>query len=282
MIIDFHTHIFPPVFRDKRESFFSEEPAFKSLYGSPRAKLIGMEELLECMDEDGIDRSVVFGFPWEKEEHFKRHNDYIIEAVHRHPNRFTGFCCFSPFSPSGPGETERCLASGLKGVGELALYGSDLTPQIVDQLREVMSVCLLYNLPFMLHTNEPVGHNYAGKAPMTLARIYAFLKAYPDNHIVLAHWGGGILFYALMKKEVREVMKNVWFDTAASPFLYTPEIYRIAVEIIGENRILLGSDYPLIRPGRYLKEVASAGISPRAMEFISGLNAAGLLHLSPY
>ena len=79
MIIDFHTHIFPPLFRDQRHKFTSREPAFESLYSSPRAKLVGVKELIRNMDEDGVRHSVVFGFPWENDEHYKRHNYYIIE-----------------------------------------------------------------------------------------------------------------------------------------------------------------------------------------------------------
>ena len=281
MIIDFHTHVFPPFFRDERPAFFSDEPAFESIYRSPQARLAGAGELVRNMDEEGIDRSVIFGFPWEKAENYRRHNDYIIEAVHRHPGRLIGFCCFSPLAPGGTKEAERCLEAGLSGVGELAVYGSGLSFETVHALKEVMALCFRVDVPFLLHTNEPGGHQYPGKAPMTLDQIYGFLKAYPKNRIILAHWGGGIFFYALMKKEVREVLTNVWFDTAASPYLYTPDIYRIAGEVIGFEKILFGTDYPLLKAQRYFREMESAGLSSRAMEQIKGLNARTVLALIP-
>ena len=84
-----------------------------------------------------------------------------------------------------------------------------------------------------------MGHNYPGKAPITLHQIYRFAKSYPSNRIVLAHWGGGLFFFALLKKEVKDVLNNVWFDTAASPYLYTPDSYRIAGNIIGFEKILM-------------------------------------------
>ena len=62
MIIDFHTHIFPDNIRASRESFFSGEPAFKLLYESEKAKLVSAGELLSVMDDQGVDRSVIFGF----------------------------------------------------------------------------------------------------------------------------------------------------------------------------------------------------------------------------
>ena len=139
-----------------------------------------------------------------------------------------GLACFSPLSPAGARETERCLDGGLSGVGELAVYGGGITAAVVQTLEPVMATCLERDGLFMLHTNEPVGHQYPGKTPNTLRQIYDFVKTYPENRIILAHWGGGLLFYALMKKEVVKVLENVWFDTAASPFLYRPEMYRIA------------------------------------------------------
>lgn len=279
MILDFHTHVFPPFFRDDRAALFPHEPAFEALYRSPEARLSGVTELLRSMDEEGVGRSVILGFPWEELEHYRKHNDYIIEAVQKHPERLTGFCSFSPLSPGGLKEVERCLNSGLSGVGELAVYGSGLSSEVTGALDEVAGLCTRFDVPLLLHTNEPVGHQYPGKTSMTLNQIYSFLKANPSNRIVLAHWGGGLLFYGLMKREVREVFKNVWFDTAASPFLYSPEVYRIAGEIIGFEKVIFGSDYPLLRPQRYFKEIESAGLPPEATKGITGLNGARLLRL---
>lgn len=279
MILDFHTHVFPPFFRDDRAALFPHEPGFEALYRSPEARLSGVTELLRSMDEEGVERSVIFGFPWEELEHYRKHNDYIIEAVQKHPERLTGFCSFSPLSPGGLKEVERCLNSGLSGVGELAVYGSGLSSEVTEALDEVAGLCTRFDVPLLLHTNEPVGHQYPGKTSMTLNQIYSFLKANPSNRIILAHWGGGLLFYGLMKREVREVFKNVWFDTAASPFLYSPEVYRIAGEIIGFEKVIFGSDYPLLRPQRYFKEIESAGLTPEATKGITGLNGARLLRL---
>jgi len=46
------------------------------------------------MEEQGIQRSVVFGFPWETKEHFRRHNDYIVESVRKHPTSSLAFAAF--------------------------------------------------------------------------------------------------------------------------------------------------------------------------------------------
>jgi uncharacterized protein len=277
MIIDFHTHIFPPRIRENREDFLKGEQAFKTLYNSPQARLVGAGELISAMDEADVQKSVVFGFPWENADYFKLNNDYVVEAVNRYPDRLVGLACFSPLSPTGAREAERCFDQGLSGVGELAVYGDGITTAVVQALEPAMGLCLERDGLFMLHTNEPVGHQYPGKTPNTLRQIYDFVKTYPENRIILAHWGGGLLFYALMKKEVLKVLENVWFDTAASPFLYRPEMYRIAGEVVGFDKILFGSDFPLLKPPRYFKEMGAAGLSSEQMDQIMGLNAQNLL-----
>jgi uncharacterized protein len=277
MIIDFHTHIFPPGIRSNRHLFFGDEPVFESIYHKTGSRLASEEELLANMDREGVAMSVVFGFPWKNADHYRMHNDYIIESVLKNPGRLIGFCAFDPISSGAPKEIERCLNAGLAGVGEVAVYNSDFTDDVIKGFEDVMSLCARRNVPVLLHVNEPVGHQYPGKQPMSLKGLYDFLKRYPSNRIILAHWGGGIFFYGLMKKEVREVLSNVWMDTAASPYLYAPDIYRISGEIFGFDRILMGSDYPLIKPGRYLKEMETAGLPKEIIKKMAGLNAQKLL-----
>lgn len=279
MIIDFHTHLFPDNIRESRENYFSGEPAFEMIYSIPNSRLAGADQLIETMDEQGVDKSVVFGFPWNNPDTFQMHNDYILESVNKYPDRLIGLACFSISNQGIDAETERCLDAGLSGVGELALYTSGLAGESIQHLEPVMTTCKEKNALFLLHTNEPVGHIYPGKAPMTLAQIYAFIKRFPENKIVLAHWGGGIFFYTLMKKEVTETLKNVFFDTAASPFLYQTGIYAMAKRTVGIDKVLFGSDYPLLKPQRYFDELDQTGLTYEEIEKIKGVNASRLLNL---
>jgi predicted TIM-barrel fold metal-dependent hydrolase len=277
MIIDFHTHLFPKRVRSNRRSYFQSEPAFKRLYESPRSRLVGAEELLNAMDENQVNKSVVFGFPWKNSDTVKMHNDYIIAMVEKYPDRFIGFGCINPAGKDAGDETLRCLETGLRGIGELAFYQSGLGPKDLESLIPIMQLCRERDLPVLIHTNEPVGHTYPGKTPMSLAQIYRLIKRFSENTIVLAHWGGGLFFFHLLKKEVKEYLKNIYFDTAASPFLYDPEIYRQAVQLVGSDKILFGSDYPLLPPQRYFQEMGEAGLQEAQIKKICGLNAAKLL-----
>jgi uncharacterized protein len=277
MIIDFHAHIFPESICAQRRSCCLAEPAFDLLYGPPSARLVGPFELLAAMDAGGVDRAVVFGFPWRSPELYRRHNDFVMEAVRKSLGRLTGFGCFDPLAEGAAEEAERCLAGGLAGIGELAFYRSGMDDAALDALEPVMEVCRRRGRPVLLHTNEPVGHSYPGKTPNTLAQIYRLVERFRDNTLVLAHWGGGLFFYHLLKREVKDRLRNVYFDTAASPYLYDPAVYAIAVQTIGADKILFGSDYPLLPPERYFKEMEAAGVSSRDRDMICGRNASGLL-----
>ena len=277
MIIDFHTHIFPSAICQNRNSFFPSEPAFELLYQSSKSRLIGAIELLDAMDQNEVDKSVIFGFPWKNPETFKMHNDHIMEMVQKYPHRFTGLGCFDPSAGHAAAETERCLDGGLTGIGELAFYQAGIDESALEQLAPIMKMCADRNLPVLIHTNEPVGHVYHGKTPITLAQIYSMIKRFSKTKIVLAHWGGGLFFYSLMKKDVKETLTNVFFDTSASPFLYNPEIYQFAVRLIGVDKILFGSDYPLLPPARYFGEMRKTGLTKPQIEKICGGNAEKLL-----
>lgn len=278
MLIDFHTHIFPRAVREHREQYLPGEPAFELLYASEKSRMVGADELVAAMDAHGVDKAVTFGFPWQSPETARRHNDYIIEAVQRHPDRLIGFCCVDAGRPRAALEVARCLEAGLSGVGELAFYCDDFACSL-DEMDQIMALARAHDCPVMIHTNEPVGHEYPGKTRNTLAQIYALVKRYTDNRIVLAHWGGGIFWYNLMKKEVGETLANVWFDTAASPFLYKSDIYRLASELTGAGKILFGTDYPLLAAPRYLREMDQAGLTDDQKARICHGNAAALLKL---
>jgi predicted TIM-barrel fold metal-dependent hydrolase len=278
MIIDIHTHIFPPDICRDRERFFSEEPAFELLYrDQKKSPLSTAEDLIEAMDRQGIQGSVTFGFPWKQAELIRRSNDYVLEAMRRYPDRLLGFACLNPELPEAVEEGQRCLDAGLKGLGEIALYLDSSSRSWFEALKPLAELCESRRVPLLLHTNEPVGHLYPGKADLSFKDLYALIKSFPSVLFILAHWGGGLWWYELLKREVREVLRNTYFDTAASPFLYRPAVYRHAVQIMGVEKILYGSDYPLLGLDRYLKELDQAGLNSNEREAILGGNSQRIL-----
>jgi predicted TIM-barrel fold metal-dependent hydrolase len=278
MILDAHTHIFPEEVCRRREDFFTGEPAFRLLYDSPKSRLIGPQELIAAMDEEGVEASVALGFPWRQERHWRRHNEVILEAQRRFPRKLIGFCAAHPAMPGGVQELERCLAAGARGIGELAFYMRDRSEEIKAILAPVAELCQHYQVPLMLHATDRAGADYPGRSLTPLAAVYRVIKAFPGTTWILAHWGGRLPFYGLLKKEVPETYRQVYFDTAASPYIYRPAIYRVVAEMVGPEKVLFGSDYPLLPPSRYIKEMEEAGLPEDWREMILGKNLAQLLN----
>ncbi|MGA7878463.1 MAG: amidohydrolase family protein, partial [Desulfoferrobacter sp.] len=126
----------------------------------------------------------------------------------------------------------------------------------------------------------PIGHSYPGKAPFGLDFYYAIARLAKGLPLILAHWGGGLCFYEMLRKEVPETLGSVYYDTAASPFLYRSGIYTHMTEIVGAERILFGSDYPLLAANRYFDEMANLGLAADVIDAITGGNAARLFGLT--
>ncbi|MDA0988983.1 MAG: amidohydrolase family protein [Chloroflexi bacterium] len=277
MIIDFHTHIFPPYVREHREELFPRDKTLATLYSSPTAQMASAEELVATMDGASIDLSVAVGIGWNDIELCRMANDYVIEAVQRFPLRLKGFCAVNPlWGAAAVAEVERCAKAGLVGIGELHpdTQGFDLGHSAV--MAPLVEIAMSLGLPILTHASEPVGHIYAGKGHTTPEVLCRFIDNFPDATLICAHWGGGLPFYALMP-EVSSAMRNVYFDTAASPFLYLPEVFPVVAGLLGEGRVLLGTDYPLIKQNRLIRQVTDAPISDEAKEGILYNNAARLL-----
>ncbi len=279
MILDFHTHIFPPRVINDREKFSLLDPCFSLLYSDAKARLASVEDLIRSMDENQINKSVVLNLGWFNHDICVITNDYIIEAVKRYPDRIIGFCSIQPNAGDKClKELERCIDNGIKGVGEMRPDAQDFDLSDKMLLDPIIDIMIRNNLIFLVHSSEPVGHNYTGKGKITPDKLYGFITNYPDLKVVCAHWGGGLPFYSLMP-EVQAALKNTCFDTAATPFLYKPDIFTYIAEIVGSKKILFGSDYPLMSPQRVISQLQSSYLDNNSKIEILSANAMKMLNI---
>jgi predicted TIM-barrel fold metal-dependent hydrolase len=235
------------------------------------------ESLVAAMDEHGIDRSVCFSWPFLDRSLCAEANDYVAAAARRFPDRLVGFGVIHPADPTAAKEVVRCARLGLRGIGELNADAQGWS-MLDSALDSAVAESVAAGMPWNLHCSEPVGHDYPGKGSSTPDRVAAFAERHPELTLICAHLGGGLPLYAHMP-EVRRVCERLHFDTAAQPFVYESSVYSVLVDTIGADRILLGSDHPLLDPPRYLHALDEAGVSKAARDLITGGNAARLLHL---
>lgn len=279
-VIDVHVHLTPPEIAGDRARFLAGEGAWAALYLDPKARMVSTGDLLAMMDEEGVDESVVMGFPWSDEDTAKRHNEWLLEEAARHPGRLRPLAAFDPLAPWAHRHAEAMLAAGMAGLGELALYDRGFGPAELESLEILGSLCCLSGQIFLVHVNEPVGHLYPGKAPLEIGEIFALTRRCPRVKLILAHFGGGLPFFAALKKEVKEHLENVRFDTAAMPFLFDPAALPMALRVLGPEYFVLGTDYPLLKPSRYRRYFADAGLPPETIDLIMGGNAENFLGAS--
>lgn len=277
MIIDSHTHIFPPDMCSNRASHAEDEAWFCECYADPKAKAVGYSELIASMDQAGVDKAVVCGFGWQDPGRCRYHNDYTLEASRKHPGRLIGLATI-PMADKRQAarELDRCISMGLRGLGELNPNGQGFSLLDFATVGPVVATLAEHSLPMLLHCSEPVGHLYPGKGQTIPPIIYQFVRQFPELKVIAAHWGGGLLFHELMP-EVAETLRNVWYDTAATTLLYDPRVFQISLGIVGSRKILWGTDYPLLRQDRLLERVRGLGLPEGDLNAVLGGNAATLM-----
>jgi uncharacterized protein len=277
VLVDFHTHVFSPQVIQKRDYYIKADESFAALYSQPASGLATAEGLIASMDRCGIDKSVICGFGWSQQELCEDSNDYILESVNHYPERLVGLVTLQPESgDKALYEIERCVKAGIKGIGEMRPKVTSLDKTFDSLWSPIAKYLIEHGLICLLHSSEPVGHVYPGKGDLTPQILYPFIERHPGLKIILAHWGGGMPFYALMP-EVKRVLANTFFDTAASSFLYNPAIFKLIIGALGNEHIIFGSDFPLLTQQRAVGEINNLHLSQADASNILGLNGLRLL-----
>jgi predicted TIM-barrel fold metal-dependent hydrolase len=247
MIVDFHTHIFPPHVRDNRDEYVRRDPTFAEMYADPKAKIATAEDLLASMDEAGVDASVALGFAWQDHDDIVRHNDYLLESAARSNGRIIPFTIINMVHDRAATEIDRCAAGGARGIGELRPDNQEWS--LEEMAGEALAdAARRHNLILLFHVTEPGNRTYPGRHGCTAEDFVAFAATHPDLTIIGGHLAGDAF-------RTGNPAPNVYADTAAQPFLYPDEDALPALTAPPTNRLLLGSDFPLITQSRQVAEL---------------------------
>jgi predicted TIM-barrel fold metal-dependent hydrolase len=278
VIIDFHTHIFPPEVRDKRGEYVERDRTFAEMYADPKAKIATAEDLLASMDGAGVDVSVALGFAWREHELCVRHNDYLLEAAAKSSGRIVPFATVN-MGADGEAvakEVARCVQTGAKGLGELRPQTQDW--DLNGELgKGLAALAMEHSLVLLFHVTEVGGHEHAGKEGLPLGAFYRFAMERMDLPIVGAHFAGGLAF---AMPEAPQVSLTVVADTAARRFLYPESAYRDLIARWGPERLVLGSDFPLISQKVHIEEIRASVAGEREQALVLGGNAARMLGIA--
>ncbi len=271
MIIDFHTHIFGPDVRDRRDDYARRDPAFAEMYADPKARIATADDLLASMDAAGVGVCVALGFAWSDDDDIARHNDYLLESAAKSDGRIIPFTTVNMASAAAEAEIARCAAANARGLGELRpdSQGWDLNGGDGERLA---AAAREHGLILLLHVTEEGGREYPGKRGCSLAAFQEFARRHTDLAIIGAHLGGDVY---------RAGPSPVYVDTAAQPFLYRDSEAGAALAAVPAGRLLFGSDYPLISQARALGELRAALTSDERVSRAVRGNAEALLGRAP-
>ncbi len=286
-VIDVHTHHYPEEARqDPREwARRMGEPHWGQLVTDGPQGWADDSAYLAAMDAGGVGRAVLLGWYWERIETCLWHNSFHADCIRRHPDRWRAFAAVQPTAGWAANERllEQAYAAGLCGIGEVHPAAQGFSFHDDTWLR-ICRWAQERQWPITLHVTEPVGHVYPGRLETPLMEIVAMVAGFPELPFIFAHWGGGLPFY-MLNRRIAKVLRHCYFDTAASPLLYDARVWRTVVDLVGPERILFGTDFPLrLYPRResrpsfrsLLEELEGSGLPSAARAAITSGNASRL------
>jgi predicted TIM-barrel fold metal-dependent hydrolase len=266
MIIDAHAHIFSTIHgriaagpTEGREYGFvaAGGEAIRVLPPYNRETSYTLEMLLANLEWAGVDQAVLLQGPF-----YGECNEYVAEAVRGHPKKLCGAAYLDPWTPGCRENLDQIIdqgsfvavklecsvASGYFGVHPEADLGSEDLSWLWQSLER-------HGLVLVLDLGAVGSRSYQTQA------VRAIAQQHPDLKIVIAHLGQpGPLVEAIppawsLWQEQIDLGKlaNVWFDSAALPAYLPDEDFpfptagrylRFAIERIGPEKVLWGTDQP--------------------------------------
>ncbi|WP_438483461.1 amidohydrolase family protein [Oleiharenicola lentus] len=244
-VIDAHVHLYPPAAGHEPAAWAAARGETHWALLCTRRRKDGrgvqgfptVDELLRDLDLAGVEKAVLLGWYWENHTTCFEQNRFYAECMKAHPDRLAAFATLHPAAGEAALAEMRWAAdAGFKGLGELSPHSQRVSVEDVNWKR-VLALAGELKLPVNLHVTDPLSRSFPGRVDTPLADFGQMAREFPQTTFILAHWGGGLAWDERVAK-----LPNVWFDTAASPLLYGPEVWKKAPDA----RVLFGSDYPLI------------------------------------
>lgn len=225
-----------------------------------------VDDMLRAMDAAGVDQACLFNV---FQGDHRRANDEVAAVVRRHPDRFIGFAFVTPHYPEEM-ETELTRAFDELGMRAIKIYPPYFDRPVTDPVwAPVFEFANRRSLPLISHT-------WGGDARCDPMLFVALAERYPNVQWVMGHAGGTVAGREYGKRAAK-AHPNIHLELCAS--------YRNAgsiedlVDAAGEDRVLYGSDMPLMEPRIHVGRVITAELSDTAKRKILGENAKRLLAL---
>jgi len=219
---------------------------------------LNAESMIKIMNEYGIEKAVVFSLP----------NELTLKAVKKYPERLIGFIWINPHQGEKALEQidQAVLEWGFKGIKMHPLLDAYLPDQ--DIVYPVMERARKYRIPVLFHCGHP---------PWSLPWHFSSLAdRFPDVTIILGHMGHGHIVYINGAIDVAKKHDNIYLETSGMPM---HSKIKEAVEVLGADRVLYGSDMPFSHPAYEILKVKVSGISEEDLRLVLRENTLRMLRL---
>ena len=240
----------------------------------------------------------------------KQANDALAAAIDKYPDRLAGFASLAPRDP------ETAVKELERAVKELGLKGwkthSNLADSYLDDKRywPILAKAAELDVPVYLHPSAPLidelrtyglalagaafGFGVETAAAMVRLALSGVFDAFPGLKVVLGHYGEGLPFlmqridFAFVRPHMRAdpgsvpelrrlpsayLHANMYVTTSGN---YLPAAFKCTREVLGMDKILLGTDYPYEEMTECLAFLESLDLSDADKVQLYHDNATGL------
>jgi len=213
------------------------------------------EQLLQEMDQFNVEQAILFA----------PDNDLVKQAVEKYPNRLVGYVWPNPNQPFAVDLVKKAMREwGFKGIKLHPLLHAFLPTD--NSVLPIMDVARNLRIPVAIHS---------GHAPFSLPwSIGELAEIYPDVRVVMLHMGHGHGVYIQAAIRTAKKYDNIILETSGMP-MHTK--IREAVDTIGEQRVVYGSDIPFHHTSVEMQRVKMAGLTEHELRLVLYENAKTLL-----
>ena len=281
-IIDIVVNLFTPQEVEKKQTGLDED--FKEQVRMPKEMRGGVtiDQYLDKMDLVGIERSLLIAVragDIRVPESFEIPYSRVYEICQEHPARFSGLAGIDPF---------RGMA-GLKdleeAVNDMGFVGAHLYPHWCElppdhaKYYPYYAKCCELDIPIMMQVGHNLVYSRKRRLPSVGKPIYLDQVAidFPELKLIGIHIG-----IPWTEEMISMCWKHENVFTAGDAYApkYWPEAFVHYANSYGRNKVMFGTDWPVIDPIRAVKEVEDLGFREEAKKLIMRDNALKVFNLS--
>ncbi|MDD4772312.1 MAG: amidohydrolase family protein [Eubacteriales bacterium] len=238
-IIDAHIHTYPDTIAEKATlnlgDFYNFEVQGKGTY----------DDLEQQAPDNGIRGFFLLSVATNAKQTSKINDSTAVLVTLSRARGFEtyGFACMHQDYPDFKTEIDRCEAMGLSGIK----IHPDIQRMDID-CAQMYRICEMIEgrMPLFLHMGDS-RTEYRYSEPQKLARL---TDRFPRLKVVAAHFGG----YRAWEEAQYYLYgrPNIWYDLSSALWAMSPEKARRLIAACGCDRVMYGSDYPVINPAQHL------------------------------